>query len=72
MAALDLGGPFLESNLASVDRHRGVPPFPETLAYVQRIRALYPVDRHPYDPKAALPLRATWLASAPTVPERLR
>jgi hypothetical protein len=56
----------------AVDRHRGVPPFPETLAYVQRIRALYPVDRHPYDPKAALPLRATWLASAPTVPERLR
>lgn len=27
MAALDLGGPFLESNLASVDRHRGVLAF---------------------------------------------
>ncbi len=33
----------------AVDRHSGVPPFAETLAYVQRIRAAYPFDRHPYD-----------------------
>jgi soluble lytic murein transglycosylase-like protein len=33
----------------AVDRHRGVPPFSETIAYVQRIRALYPFDRHPFD-----------------------
>lgn len=33
----------------AVDRHRGVPPYPETLAYVQRIRAFYPFDRHAYD-----------------------
>jgi hypothetical protein len=33
----------------AVDKHSGVPPFSETLAYVQRIRALYPFDRHPYD-----------------------
>ena len=32
-----------------IDKHSGVPPFSETLAYVQRIRALYPFDRHPYD-----------------------
>lgn len=36
----------------AVDKHRGVPPYPETLAYVQRIRASYPFDRHPYDPTA--------------------
>ena len=39
----------------AVDRFRGVPPFSETLAYVQRIRAQYPFDRHPYDPKATAP-----------------
>jgi hypothetical protein len=33
----------------AVDKHNGVPPFTETVAYVQRIRALYPFDRHPYD-----------------------
>lgn len=37
----------------AVDKHGGVPPYPETLAYVQRIRAAYPFDRHPYDPTAA-------------------
>lgn len=39
----------------AVDRYRGVPPFTETMAYVQRIRAHYPFDRHPYDPKATAP-----------------
>src|SRR5690606_11623651 len=33
----------------AVDKHNGVPPYTETVAYVQRIRALYPFDRHPYD-----------------------
>jgi hypothetical protein len=33
----------------AVDRFRGVPPYAETMAYVARIRALYPHDRHPYD-----------------------
>jgi len=37
----------------AVDRHKGVPPFAETIAYVQRIRAFYPFDRHAYDPKVA-------------------
>lgn len=36
----------------AVEKHGGVPPYPETLAYVQRIRAIYPFDRHPYDPTA--------------------
>jgi hypothetical protein len=33
----------------AVDKHSGVPPYAETHAYVQRIRALYPFDKHPYD-----------------------
>jgi len=50
----------------AVDRHRGVPPFPETLAYVQRIRAFYPHDRHFFDPRVADP--PVWLGAA--APER--
>ena len=33
----------------AVDKHNGVPPYAETLAYVQRIRAVYRFDKHPYD-----------------------
>lgn len=39
----------------AVDRHRGVPPYPETRGYVKRIRALYPDDRHPFDAEATAP-----------------
>jgi Transglycosylase SLT domain len=35
----------------SVDKYRGIPPFAETIAYVQRIKALYPLDKHPFDAK---------------------
>jgi Transglycosylase SLT domain len=38
----------------TIDKYKGVPPFAETLAYVQRIRALYPFDRHPFDAKASI------------------
>lgn len=37
----------------AVDRFRGIPPYAETMAYVQRIRNQYPLDRHPYEPAAA-------------------
>lgn len=40
---------------AAVDRHGGVPPYPETQAYVRRVRALYRSERHPYDPREAEP-----------------
>jgi len=46
----------------AVDRYRGVPPFAETIAYVQRIRALYPFDRHPYDAKALASGERSWLS----------
>lgn len=36
----------------AVDKYKGVPPFAETMAYVQRIRTLYPLDFHPFDASA--------------------
>ncbi|MCL4743900.1 MAG: transglycosylase SLT domain-containing protein [Burkholderiaceae bacterium] len=48
----------------AVDRYRGVPPFSETLAYVQRIRAMYPFDRHAFDPRIAAD-------NPPTGPKRI-
>ena len=40
---------------AVVDKYRGVPPYPETRTYVQRVLALFGNERHPYDPKLAAP-----------------
>lgn len=37
----------------AVERYRGIPPYAETIAYVQRIRTLYPIPTHPFDPTAA-------------------
>lgn len=48
----------------SVDRHRGVPPFRETIAYVQRIRALYPFDRHPFEPGKMGPGDRQWVLAS--------
>lgn len=39
----------------AVDKYRGVPPYPETRGYVQRILALYPNESHPFDPRVAAP-----------------
>ena len=44
----------------AVDRYRGVPPYPETLAYVQRIRAFYPFDRHAFEPRIAADRAPAW------------
>jgi soluble lytic murein transglycosylase-like protein len=46
----------------TVDRFRGVPPYAETIAYVQRIRALYPFDRHPFEIRAAPGTERSWIA----------
>lgn len=51
----------------AVDRFKGVPPFAETVAYVQRIRALYPFDKHPFDSSVLAPR-----AAAPSLPMQAR
>jgi len=44
----------------TVDKYRGVPPYAETIGYLQRIRAFYPLERHPFDLEVlgATPFRA--------------
>ncbi|MBK5912964.1 transglycosylase SLT domain-containing protein [Rhodocyclus purpureus] len=39
----------------AVERYRGIPPYPETRDYVQRIRTLFKRDEHPYDPAVTAP-----------------
>jgi len=39
----------------AVTRYGGVPPYPETLAYVEKIRRYYPAARHPFDRRALGP-----------------
>jgi len=36
-----------------VDRYHGIPPYPETRNYVQRVLILFGSNRHPYDPALA-------------------
>lgn len=36
-----------------VDRYHGIPPYPETRNYVQRVLLLFGSERHPYDPALA-------------------
>ncbi len=42
----------------AVERHRGVPPYRETQAYVERVLAVSPQRRHPYDPRIVEPSEA--------------
>ena len=39
----------------AVDRYRGVPPYPETESYVQRVLVLFGKEEHPYDATLAAP-----------------
>lgn len=39
----------------AVDRHRGIPPYPETRNYVRRVLELYQRQSHPYDQKIVVP-----------------
>lgn len=39
----------------AVERHRGVPPFPETQNYVRKVKALYNKASHPYSADVTMP-----------------
>ena len=39
----------------AVDKYGGVPPYPETRGYVERVQRLFPNDNHPYDPSLVEP-----------------
>lgn len=54
------------SGEATVDRYRGVPPYPETREYVRRVLALFRKDSHPYDPRVVAPSPMLALPAAPT------
>lgn len=56
-----------------VFRYRGIPPFPETQAYVRRIRTYYSPLHHPFDPQVAARSERPWptlcgSADAPSCP----
>ncbi|MCL2524343.1 MAG: transglycosylase SLT domain-containing protein [Betaproteobacteria bacterium] len=39
----------------TVDRYGGIPPYPETRGYVQRIREIFQREEHPFDPAVTEP-----------------
>ncbi|MEO5765210.1 MAG: lytic transglycosylase domain-containing protein, partial [Casimicrobiaceae bacterium] len=55
------------SGEATVDRYRGIPPYPETREYVKRVLALFRKETHPYDPRVVAPSPMLALPGAPTL-----
>ncbi|MDM7942547.1 MAG: transglycosylase SLT domain-containing protein [Hydrogenophaga sp.] len=42
----------------TVDRFRGVPPYPETQGYIKRIQQVFALQHHPFDARITSPSRA--------------
>lgn len=42
----------------TVDRYRGVPPYPETQGYIKRIQQVFALQHHPFDARITSPSRA--------------
>ncbi|MBT9466491.1 transglycosylase SLT domain-containing protein [Hydrogenophaga sp.] len=42
----------------TVDRYRGVPPYPETQGYIKRIQQVFSLQHHPFDARITSPSRA--------------
>ena len=42
----------------TVDRHLGVPPFPETLGYIRRVQEVFNLPQQPFDAKVTAPSSA--------------
>ncbi|RJP68867.1 MAG: lytic transglycosylase [Comamonadaceae bacterium] len=42
----------------TVDRYRGVPPYPETQGYIKRIQQVYALQQHPFDARVTAPSQA--------------
>ena len=56
----------------AVDKYRGVPPYPETRAYVARILAFVARRNHPFDGRVVEPSPAAPISAAPVSRPRVR
>jgi TPR repeat protein len=52
---VELAAAAYNAGEATVDRYRGIPPYPETRDYVKRVLRLFQRDSHPYDSRVVAP-----------------
>jgi soluble lytic murein transglycosylase-like protein len=49
----------------TVDRYRGVPPYPETQGYIKRVQQIFALQQHPFDERITAPSPAILSANSP-------